>query len=165
MQIETELFPGAIGAIAKFHGEYYAKHWGFPVTFEAKVAAGLGAFAQRKSDKDLVLLAVDEHGLAASLSLDLGDPESGDRGAHLRWFFADERCRGSGLGGQLMARAMAHADAHAGGKAWLTTFAGLKPALALYQAHGFVLAEEFDGAMWGIDVQGQEFRRDPAKAE
>jgi len=164
MQIQTDFFPGAIGAITKFHGEYYAKHWGFPVAFEAKVAAGVGAFAQRKSDKDLVMLAVDEQGLAASLTLGLGDSDSGDRGAHLRWFFADDRCRGTGLGRQLMTRAMAHADAHANGKAWLTTFAGLKPALALYEAFGFELAEEFDGAMWGIGVQGQEFRRAPGQS-
>lgn len=164
MQIKTEFFPGAIGAIAKFHGEYYAKHWGFGVFFEAKVAEGLSSFALRKSEQDLVLLAVDDDGLAASLTLDLGDPESGDRGAHLRWFFAEDRCRGTGLGRQLMTRAMDHADRYAGGKAWLTTFAGLKPALALYEAFGFELAEEFDGATWGIGVQGQEFHRAAAEA-
>lgn len=164
MQIKTEFFPGAIGAIAKFHGEYYSKHWDFGVFFEAKVAEGLSSFALRKSEQDLVLLAVDDDGLAASLTLDLGDPESGDRGAHLRWFFAEDRCRGTGLGRQLMTRAMDHADRYVGGKAWLTTFAGLKPALALYEAFGFELAEEFDGATWGIGVQGQEFRRAQAQA-
>ena len=159
MRIETEFFPGAIGAIVKFHGEYYAKHWGFTPLFEMRIAEGLSAFAQRKTDKDLILLAVDEKGLAASLTLDLGDPESGDRGAHLRWFFAEDRCRGTGIGRQLMTRAMDHADKQTGGKAWLTTFAGLKPARALYDAFGFELVEEFDGAVWGIGVQGQEFRR------
>lgn len=164
MQIETEFFPGAIGAIAMFHGEYYAEHWNFSTTFEAKVALGLASFALRKSDQDLVLLAVDEEGLAASLTLDLSDTESGDRGAHLRWFFAEDRCGGTGLGRQLMSQAMDHADQHSGGKAWLTTFAGLKPARALYDAYGFALAEEFDGATWGIGVQGQEFRRTAAQA-
>ena len=52
MRIETEFFPGAIGAIVKFHGEYYAKHWGFTPLFEMRIAEGLSAFAQRKTDKD-----------------------------------------------------------------------------------------------------------------
>jgi hypothetical protein len=63
-----------------------------------------------------------------------------------------------------MSQAMDHTDQHSGGKAWLTTFAGLKPARALYDAYGFALAEEFDGATWGIGVQGQEFRRTAAQA-
>lgn len=159
MQIETDFFPGALGAIAALHGEYYAKHWGFGVFFEAKVAAELAAFAMRKSDTDLVLLARDDEGLAASLILDLHDPDSGDRGAHLRWFIMADRCRGTGLGRQFMTNAMAHADAHAGGASWLTTFAGLHPARALYEAHGYTLTHEAEGQAWGVSVQEQEFRR------
>lgn len=162
MQIETDFFPGAIGAITRFHGEYYAEHWGFGTFFEAKVASELSVFALRKSDSDLVLLARDEEGLAGSLIIDLNDPDSGDRGAHLRWFFAADRCRGHGIGKQMMARAMAHVDAHAGGASWLTTFAGLHSALALYKAHGYVLAKQEAGKTWGIEVDVQEFRRPPA---
>lgn len=159
MQIETEFFPGALGAIARLHGEYYAKHWGFGIFFEAKVASELAAFAMRKSDSDLVLLARDDDGLAASLILDLNDPDSGDRGAHLRWFIMADRCRGTGMGRQFMAHAMAHADDHADGKSWLTTFAGLDPARALYEAHGYTLKHEAEGQAWGVRVQEQEFRR------
>ena len=161
MRIETEFFPGAIGAIVKFHGEYYARHWGFGVFFEAKVASELSAFALRRSDSDLVLFARDEDGLAASLILDLNDPASGARGAHLRWFIMADRCRGTGLGRQFMTRAMAHVDSHAGGKSWLTTFAGLHPARALYEAHGYALAHEEEGEAWGVRVLEQEFRRAP----
>lgn len=159
MQIETDFFPGALGAIAALHGEYYAKHWGFGVFFEAKVAAELAAFATRKSATDLVLLARDDDGLAASMILDLHDPDSGDRGAHLRWFIMADRCRGAGLGRQFMERAMTHVDAHAGGRSWLTTFAGLHPARALYEAHGYRLTHEAEGEAWGASVQEQEFRR------
>lgn len=159
MQIETQFFPGALGAITALHGEYYANHWGFGAFFEAKVAAELAAFAMRKSDADLVLLARDDDGLAASLILDLNDPDSGDRGAHLRWFITAGRCRGAGLGRQFMTRAMAHAEEHAGGASWLTTFAGLYPARALYEAHGYSLAFEAEGQAWGVRVQEQEFRR------
>jgi len=159
MQIETEFFPGALGAIARLHGEYYARHWGFGVFFEAKVASELASFAMRKSDADLVLLARDNDGLAASLIIDLNDPDSGDRGAHLRWFITADRCRGTGLGRQFMTRAMAHVDANASGTSWLTTFAGLHPARTLYEAHGYALAHEASGQAWGVTVQEQEFRR------
>ena len=159
MRIETEFFPGALGAIAKLHGEYYAQHWGFGVFFEAKVATELSAFALRKSDDDLVLLGIDDDGLAASLILDLNDPASAERGAHLRWFIIAERCRGLGLGRRLMTEAMAHVDAHAEGASWLTTFAGLDPARALYEAYGYALAHQAEGEAWGVRVSEQEFRR------
>ena len=161
MQIETTFFPGAIGAIASLHGEYYAEHWGFGVFFEAKVASELSAFAMRKADDDLALLARDGDGLAASLILDLNDPASSARGAHLRWFIVADRYRGTGLGRQFMARAMAHVDAHAAGRCWLTTFAGLHPARALYEAHGFALTHEAEGEAWGVRVREQEFQRAP----
>ncbi len=163
MQIETEFFPGSIGAIASLHGEYYAHHWGFGTFFEAKVATELSAFALRKSRDDLILLAQDGDGLIASLILDLNDPESGERGAHLRWFFTADRCRGTGWGQHLMTTAMAHVDTLAGGRSWLTTFAGLDTARALYEAHGYALETESDGAAWGVRVREQEFRRDPGQ--
>lgn len=159
MQIHSHFFPGAIGTIAALHGQHYAQHWGFGVYFEAKVAAELGAFAQRIATNDLVLLAQDFYGLAASLILDLNDPASGQRGAHLRWFIAADRARGTGVGRQLLTRAIAHCDAHSSGKVWLTTFKGLHPARHLYDAMGFTLSHEADGEAWGTRVTEQEFQR------
>lgn len=159
MQIQTQFFPGAIGTIIALHGQYYARHWGFGSFFEAKVAAELGRFAQRIAPDDLVLLAQDASGLAASLILDLNDPESGPRGAHLRWFLTADRTRGTGMGRRLLDRAMAHADAHTGGKVWLTTFDGLVPARHLYETAGFALVHAAKGKAWGTLVTEQEFHR------
>ena len=45
--------PGAIGRIAELHGTYYAKHWGFGLFFEAKVATELSAFLKaHDADRD-----------------------------------------------------------------------------------------------------------------
>jgi GNAT superfamily N-acetyltransferase len=162
MQILNHFFPGAIGTIAALHGQHYAKHWGFGAFFEAKVAAELGSFAQRVAANDLVLLAQDESGLAASLILDLNDPASGPRGAHLRWFIAADRARGTGVGRALLARAIAHCDTHCGGKVWLTTFQGLHPARHLYETFGFTLCHEAEGEAWGTRVTEQEFQRNGA---
>jgi len=141
------------------HGEHYATHWGFGPFFEAKVAKELSGFALRQANNDLVLIAHDSESVTASLILDLNDPESGERGAHLRWFISADRCRGTGLGRQLMQRAVSHADNHASGRVWLTTFAGLKPARHLYESFGFALASEAQGEAWGTVVKEQEFRR------
>ena len=141
------------------HGNHYAANWGFGTFFEAKVAAELASFATRQAPNDQVLIAYDKSGVAASLILDLNDPTSGDRGAHLRWFISAERCRGTGIGRQLMQRAVSHADVHSQGRIWLTTFAGLMPARHLYESFGFELVSEAEGDAWGTTVNEQEFRR------
>lgn len=159
MKIVEQFLPGSLGTIVALHGAHYARHWGFGTFFEAKVARELAQFAGRFGANDLVLLGVDEQGVAASLILDLNDPASRQRGAHLRWFIAADRCRGTGIGRDLMARAVAHADAHSDGRIWLTTFAGLQPARHLYESFGFTLYSENEGEVWGTVVREQEFRR------
>lgn len=159
MQVETTFIPGAIGTVTALHGQHYARHWGFGTFFEAKVSQELAEFANRVADDDLVLLASDADGVAASLILDLNDPQSGARGAHLRWFIAADRCRGTGIGRTLLQRAVAHAQERSDGKMWLTTFAGLAPARHLYESMGFTLFAQAEGQAWGTVVTEQEFRR------
>ncbi|MDG1450375.1 MAG: GNAT family N-acetyltransferase [Ascidiaceihabitans sp.] len=159
MKIITEFAPGSLGTIIALHGQHYAHNWGFGTFFEAKVAHELAAFTGRMASNDLVLLAYDNEGLAASIVLDLNDPMSGERGGHLRWFICAERCRGTGIGRKLMDRAMSHADDHSNGNVWLTTFAGLEPARHLYESYGFTLTLEQEGEAWGTVVTEQEFRR------
>ncbi len=159
MDISEEFAPGALGEIVTLHSRFYAAQWGFGLFFETKVAREIAEFADRVAQKDLVLIAKDKEGVAASLILDLNDPISGDRGAHLRWFICADRCRGTGIGRKLMNRAVAHAEANSAGRMWLTTFAGLKPARHLYEEFGFSLASEQEGEAWGTRVREQEFRR------
>jgi GNAT superfamily N-acetyltransferase len=158
-KLDTQFRPGDLGQIVTLHARYYAEHWGFGLFFEAQVAREMAAFAARQSARDLVLIGRDDQGVMASLILDLHDPASGDRGAHLRWFIVADRARSAGLGQQLMSRAMAHADATTSGRAWLTTFAGLGAARHLYERFGFALAREAEGEAWGTLVTEQEFQR------
>lgn len=159
MDISEQFLAGSLGAIVLLHGNHYATNWGFETFFEAKVARELADFASRQARNDLVLIAHDCDGVAASLVLDLNDLTSGERGAHLRWFISADRCRGTGLGRQLMQRAVAHAEVHSKGRMWLTTFAGLMPARHLYESFGFALVSEAEGDAWGTAVKEQEFRR------
>lgn len=159
MQISHGFSPGTLGEIVALHGRHYAENWGFGPFFEAKVAREMAKFQTRVTDSDLILIAQDEDGVAASLILDLHDPVSGPRGAHLRWFIASERCRGTGIGRKFMALAIEHANQHSNGLVWLTTFAGLDAARHLYEDFGFQLAREHLGEAWGTQVTEQEFRR------
>jgi GNAT superfamily N-acetyltransferase len=160
MVIREGMVPGALGRIVQLHGTFYAREWGFGPYFEAKFASELAAFCQRQADpRDLVLLGFEQDELEASLILDLNDPESGGRGAHLRWFICSDHRRGSGVGRNLMQRAIKHVDLHADGKCWLTTFAGLDAARTIYEEFGFSLVEENPGESWGVTVSEQTFIR------
>ena len=165
MEIVEGYLPGAIGRIAEMHGRYYAREWGFGVYFEAKVARECGEFFERMDDAaDRVWLALDGGRVVGSLVVDGGAGKNSDAGdAHLRWFVLDDGLRGHGLGADLMRRAVAFCDARGVG-CYLTTFAGLDAARALYERHGFRLVQETAAETWGKRVTEQVFERGVADA-
>ena len=93
----------------------------------------------------------------ASIAVDASG--GGPAGAHLRWFIVGDQARGKGLGKQLMAEAMRFCDQNDHKLVWLTTFAGLDAARALYESHGFVLAAQKDSDQWSGGVREQVFER------
>ncbi|WP_417414933.1 GNAT family N-acetyltransferase [Hoeflea sp.] len=150
--------PGALGGVLGLHMDYYAGQWGFGQAFETKLAGELSEFLARLDPaRDLFLTAWRGDVLAGSISMDISG--GGPDGAHLRWFVVSDSERGSGLGKQLMRRAIDHADRVAGGPVWLTTFAGLDAARALYERHGFTLSAQNDADQWQGGVREQLFRR------
>jgi DNA-binding MarR family transcriptional regulator/GNAT superfamily N-acetyltransferase len=148
--------PGCIGDIASLHARFYSRLAGFGVFFERKVAAELADFAQSlpAPGKALWLYRDDDRTLA-SLVIDADDTPGV---AHLRWFIVDDSLRGSGVGRQLMTRAMAFVDAHFN-ETYLWTFKGLDAARHLYESAGFQLTDESQGAQWGATVTEQRFSR------
>ncbi|WP_104654503.1 bifunctional helix-turn-helix transcriptional regulator/GNAT family N-acetyltransferase [Ralstonia insidiosa] len=156
IQIVQGYVPGCIGDIASLHGRFYAQHWGFGVFFERRVATELATFAAALPDDNKALwLCVENGRCLASLAMD-GNPHY--RAAHLRWFIVDDALRGTGVGRELMSRAMRFADAHFD-ETYLNTFKGLDAARHLYESFGFVLTQEEDGSQWGSTVTEQQFRR------
>jgi DNA-binding MarR family transcriptional regulator/GNAT superfamily N-acetyltransferase len=162
VQIVEGYRPGCIGDIASLHGRYYAAHWGFGAFFEKKVATGLAEFADALPAEGKALwLAMERERVLASLAIDghdSGDSDDQAGTAHLRWFIVDDSLRGTGIGKQLMARAMQFVDAHYG-ETYLWTFKGLDAARHLYESFGFRLADEFEGDQWGTKVIEQRFVR------
>jgi ribosomal protein S18 acetylase RimI-like enzyme len=156
--------PGALAGIIALHAAYYAREWKFGLPFEAKVASELSEFLTRMDPgSDLFLAAYSSGEMVGSVVVDHSG--GGPMGAHLRWFIVSDATRGTGLGRRLIETAIAHCDARGFDRAWLTTFAGLDAARALYERHGFVLISEADRDQWSGGVREQLFeRRLPAKA-
>ncbi|WP_250475569.1 helix-turn-helix domain-containing GNAT family N-acetyltransferase [Caballeronia sp. GAFFF1] len=148
--------PGCIGDVASLHGRFYAQHWGFGAFFEKRVATELAAFAEALPQDGKALWLGERDGRTlASLAID-GNLESGV--AHLRWFIVDDALRGTGIGRQLMTRAMNFVDEHFT-ETYLSTFKGLDAARHLYESFGFKLCEEAQGTQWGASVTEQRFVR------
>ncbi|WP_458765706.1 bifunctional helix-turn-helix transcriptional regulator/GNAT family N-acetyltransferase [Cupriavidus basilensis] len=151
--------PGCIGDIASLHARFYSQLVGFGSFFENKVATELAAFATSLPSPDRQLWLCLEGGRSlASIAI---DGESGGL-AHLRWFIVDNALRGTGIGRQLLERALDFADARYR-QTYLWTFKGLDAARHLYESHGFQLVQEAPGEQWGAAVTEQRFVRNAAK--
>jgi DNA-binding MarR family transcriptional regulator/GNAT superfamily N-acetyltransferase len=162
VEIRTGYRPGLIARITQMHIDYYARTAGYGQRFETVVATGLAEFCNRLDHPDNAVWTVMRGGrILGSIAIDGED--LGDGIAHLRWFILDDSLRGSGFGRQLMAQALAFVDARPFVRADLWTFDGLSAARHLYEAHGFVLAEQRPGDQWGREVLEQRFMRQRQK--
>ena len=150
--------PGLLGCVVAMHGCYYAREWGLPPTFEAGVARDMAAFVARMNDRTDRISSIDVAGrVVAALTIDGGEPGIGAGRAHLRWFIVDDGARGRGHGRLLMGEAMRFLHGAGYRSCYLTTFAGLDAARALYERAGFALREEASGERWGRRMVEQRF--------
>lgn len=158
IQIEAGYRSGAIGRCAEMHALFYVRMSGFGREFEAQVASGIAEFSARlgKACNGLWLALQSEH-IVGTIAIDGEDLGPGI--AHLRWFIVDDGIRGSGIGRRLLADAISFCDQRDFRETHLWTFKGLDAARRLYEAHGFVLAEERPGTQWGTEVLEQRFVR------
>jgi GNAT superfamily N-acetyltransferase len=149
--------PGCIGRVAQLHAAYYAKAHGFGVEFEAKVAKELADFCVSYTPgRDGLWLA---HGDQIEGSIAIDGSKASSEGAHLRWFITSDPLRGRGMGQQLLRCAVDFCDERGFERIYLWTFAGLGAARYLYEANGFRLEFESEGAQWGKPVLEQRFAR------
>ena len=97
LQLRDGPVAGAIGRIVELHARYYQALVGFGLPFETRVAREMCDFCERfDARRDGMWLAMDGDVIEAALTID-GLHASGE-GAHLRWFIASGRARGSGVG-------------------------------------------------------------------
>jgi GNAT superfamily N-acetyltransferase len=158
MAIQKGCLPGCVKRITELHADYYRKHAGFGVAFEAKVARELTAFCERYDDqRDGLWLAIDAGTIQGALAIDglLAENE----GAHLRWFIAADEVRGSGLGTRLLEAAMEFCRLRGYVRVYLWTFDGLAAARHLYEKFDFQLVHQQRGSQWGAEVTEQRFEK------
>ncbi|BBO72342.1 hypothetical protein DSCA_62720 [Desulfosarcina alkanivorans] len=154
--IQTGYLPGAIGRIAELHASYYARHWGFGLFFEAKVATELSAFLETHDPRRDALWTASVRGrVEGGVAID--GARAPQRGAHLRWFILSDALRGKGVGRQLVSRAVDFCVARKYPAIFLWTFEGLDAARHLYESVGFRLTCQQKGAQWGTEVNEQRF--------
>lgn len=151
--------PGAIGRIAELHAEYYHRHWGFGLFFEAKVATELAEFLCRfDKERDGFWTLLQGGRVEGAIAID--GMKAATEAAHLRWFIVSNKLRGKGWGRRLMAEAVSFCDRKGYRRIGLWTFAGLEAARRLYEASGFTLVSQAEGEQWGSRVVEQRFERD-----
>ena len=150
---------GALGSVARMHGEYYAKHWGLARTFECQVARGLADLLERAdSGRDGFWTVAVDGEIVGSIAIDgHGDPAEG---ARLRFFLVDESRQRLGIGRLLVGEALAFCERAGHRRVFLWTFAGLDAARALYERNGFRLVDERSDARWGVALTEQKFVRE-----
>ena len=156
--VEAGYRPGALARCVEMHARYYARTAGFGREFEALVASGLAEFSGRL-DRECngLWLALRGGDVVGTIAIDGEDLGAGI--AHLRWFIMDDDARGYGVGGKLLSAALSFCDRQGFDATHLWTFRGLDAARHLYEAQGFVLAEEREGRQWGTEVMEQRFVR------
>ena len=162
IQISSGYQAGLIGRITEMHTAYYVPNSGFGQRFESVVAGGLASFCDRlHHPKNQIWLALQDQHIVGSVAIDGED--LGSNTAHLRWFIMDDQVRGTGVGRQLLSKALQFVDAQKFDETHLWTFSGLNAARHLYESHGFQLMEEQLGNQWGTEVLEQRFGRSRLK--
>lgn len=156
--VRTDVRPGDLGAVIALHGLVYAGTLGFDVTMEALVARPLADFYLSRGEGERLWVAERDGGLAGCIAIVRVDEET----AQLRWFVVHPRARGSGLGRTLLREAIAFGRGAGYRRIVLWTVDSLRPAIRLYEAEGFRLAEQKPGPVWGVDVAEQRYDLDLA---
>ncbi len=149
---------GMIGDVSALHARTHGPIVGNGPAFESVVSQAMAEFMPRISNPlNNSWSVLEDQRVIASITIDGED--LGNNIAHLRWFILEPHLRGSGLGRQLLDKALRHCDDKGFDEVHLWTLKGLDPARRLYERNGFELAQEYEGDQWGKAVMEQKFVR------
>jgi ribosomal protein S18 acetylase RimI-like enzyme len=152
--IRTDPKPGDLGYVIYRHGKLYGDEYGFGVSFEMYVAAGMFEFYQ-KYDPQLDRLWICEHiGKVVGFLLLMHREKNA---AQLRYFYVDKEYRSIGLGKKLMEQYMEFLKAKRYASSYLWTTHELDAAASLYKKHGFRLTEEKESTSFGKRLKEQRY--------
>ncbi|MFI5129588.1 MAG: GNAT family N-acetyltransferase [Chitinophagales bacterium] len=154
ISIRTTMQPGDIGYIIFRHGKLYNEEYGYGISFEAYVAAGLFEFHKSYDpQRDRIWICEHRGNIIGSLLLMHRENNT----AQLRYFFLEPAYRGIGLGKNLMSLYMDFFKACSYSSSYLWTTHELDAAASLYLRHGFQLTEEKESTSFGKALREQRY--------
>jgi len=154
VSIRTTLRPGDLGYVIYRHGKLYGDEYGYGVSFESYVAAGLVEFYKSYDPlKDRVWIAEHDGSIVGFLLLMHREGNA----AQLRYFYLEAAYRGIGLGKKLMSLYMDFLRSCNYQSSYLWTTNELPTAAALYKRAGFKLTEEKESTAFGKALKEQRY--------
>ncbi len=152
--LRSDLKPGDLGSIVRLHGILYAREYGFDLTFEGYVAAGVAELAPSfTAGRDRVWVLEKDGEMTGSIAIVHRPPNE----AQLRWFLVHPELRGQGLGRALLKEALRFSLEQGYRRVFLWTLKGLAAATHLYESHGFEKTAEKIHPLWGKTVHEERY--------
>jgi GNAT superfamily N-acetyltransferase len=149
-------YPGVVGKITEVHAVYYSEKWGFDVTFETQVGRELAEFVRDfDANNDGLWVATKKGAFAGAIAID--GHHAFTEGARLRWFIVVPECQKTGIGRELISRAIQFCKHRGYRQIYLWTFKGLEDARRIYEAVNFRLSEESEVTQWGQIIKEQKW--------
>jgi GNAT superfamily N-acetyltransferase len=154
ISIRNELCPGDLGFVIYRHGKLYGQEYGYGVSFEAYVGAGLFEFYKNyDASVDRVWICEHRDKIVGFVLLMHRENNS----AQLRYFYLEPEYRGIGLGKKLMALYMDFLGSRGYTSSYLWTTHELHAAASLYMRYGFKLTEEKESSTFGKALKEQRY--------
>lgn len=144
IRIRSELRCGDLGRIISLHGTAYEPLDGFGIRFEAYVARTVAEYILDNEARGCIWLADGDDVLAGCAAV----AERAGNIGQLRWVLVDARMRGTGLGGELIDKAIDYCKARRLERIRLETTEGLPVSMSLYRRLGFRTTSEDVVQLW-----------------
>ena len=152
--IRNSLQPGDLGYVTYRHGKLYSEEYGYGISFEAYVAAGLFEFyTSYDPGRDRVWVCEHKEKITGFLLL----MHRENNAAQLRYFDLEPGYRNIGLGKKLMSLYMAFFAECGYTSSYLWTTNELPAAASLYTRHGFKLTQEKESTAFGKLLKEQRY--------
>ncbi len=147
---------GDIGYLIYLHGRFYAREYGFDISFDQYVGAAMVQFLENYNEqKDRLWVVEQDDQIMGSIAI----VDIGDGTAQLRWFILEPEAHGKGIGKKLINDAVQFCQNRQYDKIVLWTFADLAAARGLYKRESFEIVKTKSHQIWGQYITEELWER------